>query len=310
MPAATSTSVASSSTTASTTSEATATTQSASSETSSVSSEPSSASSEPSSAASHSSGSTVVVTSTNTIKSTRTQVITSSHQKSSTSAASPNQSFQTPHSDDLSTSPKSSGPLGMIVGLAVGIPLVLLAFGLLGFTCWRRRRNNKRDSDVSSVHPFYSGLPTAEKVLEIPDRVAPPADDVKGPAEMQGSESYTQRYPVKVNPFQNRPDLVAPPENNGAWSRETTMMTLPGAVSSVGQENVSPETTNFSPPYSPVSSQSPGHRPDSYSEFSPTIHQGAWGQGQGQEGRVRPVEMEGSRISTIAELPAGTPAGH
>lgn len=197
----------------------------------------------------------------------------------------------------------------MIIGLAVGIPLVLLAFGLLGFACWRRRRNNKRDSDVSSVHPFYSGQPPAEKVLEIPDRGPPPASEVQGPAEMQGSDSYTHRYPVKLNPFLNRPDLVQPTDHNEAWSRETTMMTLPGAVNSEGHENVSPDTASFSPLYSPVSSQSAGHRPDSYSEFSPSMNHGAWGQGQGQEGGVRPVEMEGSRISNIAELPAGTPPG-
>lgn len=194
----------------------------------------------------------------------------------------------------------------MIIGFAVGIPLVLLALGLLGFACWHRRRKNKRDSDVSSVHPFYSGVPAAEKVLEIPDRIVPPESNVQGPAEMQGSESYAQRYPVKPNPFQNRPDLTESQEHNAAWSRETTMMTLPGAVNSGGHENVSPEMANLSPPYSPVSSQSAGHRPNSYSEFSPTIHHGAWGQGQGQEGGTRPVEMEGSRIPTIAELPAGT----
>lgn len=123
---------------------------------------------------------------------------------------------------------------------------------------------------------------------------------------MDGSEPYTQRYPVKANPFQNRRDLTEPSEQNATWSRETTMATLPGAVNS-GSSNISPDMANFTPPYSPVSSQSATNRPNSYSEFSPTASQGAWG----QEGGIRPVEMEGSRIpSTIAELPAETPPTH
>ncbi|TID13416.1 hypothetical protein E2P81_ATG11639 [Venturia nashicola] len=263
-----------------------------------TSSETTSATSQLSSAASHSSYSSVTVVLTRTASGSTMTMTTTSRQISS--------STNTVHTDDPAASKKSSGSLGMIIGLAVGVPLVLLALGLLGFACWRRRRNNKRDSDVSSIHPFYSGQPPAEKVLEIPDRGPLPSSEAQGPVEMQGSHSYTQRYPVEPNPFQNRPDLMQPPEHNEAWSRETTMMTLPGAVNSGGHENVSPDTASFSPPYSPVSSQSAGHRPYSYSEFSPNIPQGAWGQGQAQElgGGVRPAEMEGSRISTIAELPA------
>lgn len=196
----------------------------------------------------------------------------------------------------------------MIIGLAVGIPLALLAVGLVAFACWHRRRNNmKNDSDVSSVHPFYSGQPTAEKVLGIPDRGTP--SEPKGPVEMDGSEPYTQRYPVKANPFQNRPDLTEAPEHDASWSRETTMMTLPGAVNAGDHDSVSPDMASFTLPYSPVSSQSASYRPNSYSEFSPSFTQGLWGQGQNQERGLRPVEMEGSRIPTIAELPAGTPPG-
>lgn len=315
---ATSSAVASTSATPTTDLGTSSTTQPTSRDTTSASSEPSptasqsssevsqtsSAASQSSSAASQSFAPAVTVIRTDVAGSTVTVISTPSQ----TSTASSSGSTNAVYTDALADSQKPSASLGMIVGLAVGVPLVLLALGLLGFACWRRRRNNKRDSDVSSIHPFYSDQPPAEKVLEIPDRGLPPASDTQGPAEMQGSEPYTQRYPVKTNPFQNRPDLLQPPEHNEAWSRETTMMTLPGAENSGGHENVSPDTGSFSPPYSPVSSQSVGYRPNSYSEFSPNIPHGPWG--QAQEGGVRPVEMEGSRISTIAELPAETPTGN
>jgi hypothetical protein len=178
----------------------------------------------------------------------------------------------------------------------------LLALGLLAFTIWNRRRRNNIEKNVSSVHPFYYGRPAAEKVLEIPDRGLA-TGDFKGPAEMDASDSNMQRYPVKApNPFQNRADLLEPPDNNSRWSRETTMMTLPGALNA-GSDSISADMANLSPPYSPVSSQAASYRHNSYSEFSPTASQGAWG----PEGVIRPMEMEGSGIpSTIAELPAET----
>jgi hypothetical protein len=193
----------------------------------------------------------------------------------------------------------------MIIGLAVGVPIALLAISLLAFTFWCCRRNNKKDNDISSVHPFYSSQP-AEKVLEIPDREGT-TGNFNGPVEMDGSEPHMQHYPLRSsNPFQNRPDFLESPEHNATWSRETTMMTLPGAVNS-SSASISPDMANFTSPYSPVSSQSANYRPNSYSAFSPTASQGQWG----QEGGIRPVEMEGSRIpSTIAELPAGTPSTH
>lgn len=177
----------------------------------------------------------------------------------------------TPH--DAGSSDSGSN-LGMIVGLALGIPLVLIIAAILIFLFYRRKRKN---SDYNNIATRPSSPPQMANYSNIPPGThAPelegfPVADVRAKeerkSELYGNERYI--YDPSYSPVSPQTAYSSPPSYSPGKPRNSTTTQAKGSPMAHIPEHPQ-ELWGGYVPYRPQNAQLPPPREGDGSQLSPT----------------------------------------
>lgn len=168
----------------------------------------------------------------------------------------------------------SGSSLGMIVGLALGIPLVLIIAAILIFLFYRRKRKNSNYNNIAtrpSSPPAMSNYNNIPPGTHAPELEGFPVANVRAKeerkSELYGNERYI--YDPSYSPVSPQTARSSPPSYSPGVPRNSTTTNAKGSPMAHIPEHPQ-ELWGGYVPYRPQNAQLPPAREGDGSQLSPT----------------------------------------